>query len=126
MNFIPGTLVRHGTTLMFQCPAFTAPLPAPLDALLSRRESQRVTLGIRPKDMQIQLPEKEAVGTAEVTLREPIGSDLYLQVQLSNELVCKVRTDADNPLQRGEVVTFAFHAPRLHFFDVATGNSLLN
>ncbi len=126
MNFIPGTLARHGATLMFQCPAFTAPLPAPLDALLSRRESQRVTLGIRPKDMQIQLPEREAVGTAEVTLREPIGSDLYLQVQLSNELVCKVRTDADNPLQRGEVVTFAFHAPRLHFFDVATGNSLLN
>ena len=99
MNFIPGTLVRNGATLMFQCPAFAAPLPTPLDALLSRRESQRVKLGIRPKDMQIQLPERQAVGKAEVILREPIGSDLYLQVKISNELVCKVRTDADNPLQ---------------------------
>jgi multiple sugar transport system ATP-binding protein len=125
MNFIAGTLAQNDNTLQFHCPAFTYTLSLRLQATLVRKGSQQVKLGVRPKDIRIQLPEEKAVGKAEVLLREPVGSDLYLQMKFSDELLCKVRTDADNPLQRGDVVTFGFHEQRLHFFDAETGDSLL-
>ncbi|RMF86701.1 MAG: ABC transporter ATP-binding protein [Nitrospinota bacterium] len=125
MNFLPGVLRQEGETLQFHSPAFTYTLPSPLLPSLSRHARRNVKLGIRPKDIRIQVPEEEAIGKAEVLLREPVGSDLYLQMKFSDAILCKVRTDADNPLQRGDVTTFAFNEQRLHFFDASTGDSLL-
>lgn len=125
MNFISGTLQQNGDSYTFHCSAFTYALPPHVRTALQHKGGRRIKLGVRPKDIRIELPEDKAIGKAEVLLREPVGSDLYLQLKLSDDLVCKIRTDADNPLQRGDIVTFGFYEQRMHFFDAETGESLL-
>ena len=56
-------------------------------------------------------------------VREPIGSDLFLTVDLSGEAL-KLRTDPALALDRGDPVRFRFNPAKLHLFDGSTGVNL--
>ncbi|MCY3555292.1 MAG: ABC transporter ATP-binding protein [Gemmatimonadetes bacterium] len=62
---------------------------------------------------------------AKVVVREPMGSDLYLTVDVGGNNV-KVRTRPDVRFDRGDSVSLSFDPEKLHLFDGETGVSLLN
>ena len=65
----------------------------------------------------------QSVGRAEVVVREPMGSDLYLTVDLGGSNV-KVRTRPENRLDRGDKVELYFDPGKIHLFDGESGNTL--
>ena len=62
---------------------------------------------------------------ASVVVREPMGSDLYLTVDVGGSNV-KVRTRPDNRADRGDVLDLFFDPGKIHLFDGETGVSLLS
>ena len=60
---------------------------------------------------------------AEVVVREPMGSDLYLTVDVGGSNV-KVRTGPDNQMDRGDGTDLFFDPGKIHLFDGQTGESL--
>ena len=62
---------------------------------------------------------------ASVVVREPMGSDLYLTVDVGGSNV-KVRTRPDNRADRGDVLDLFFDPDKLHFFNRESGNNLMN
>ena len=61
---------------------------------------------------------------ASVVVREPMGSDLYLTVDVGGSNV-KVRARPDVRFDRGDDVDLAFDPENLHLFDGETGKALL-
>ena len=61
---------------------------------------------------------------ASVVVREPMGSDLYLTVDVGGSNV-KVRTRPDIRFDRGDDVDLSFDLEKIHLFDRGTGVSLL-
>ena len=62
---------------------------------------------------------------ASVVVREPMGSDLYLTVDVGGSNV-KVRTRPDNRMDRGDGVELYFDPVKLHLFNQESGNNLMN
>ena len=60
---------------------------------------------------------------ASVVVREPMGSDLYLTVDVGGSNV-KVRTRPDNRADRGDVLDLFFDPGKIHLFDGESGESL--
>ena len=67
----------------------------------------------------------QSVGRAEVVVREPMGSDLYLTVDVGGSNV-KVRTRPENRLDRGDNVELYFDPVTIHLFDGESGESLIS
>ena len=61
---------------------------------------------------------------ATVVVREPMGSDLYLTVDVGGSNV-KVRTRPDVCFDRGDVVDLLFDEEKVHLFDGETGVALI-
>ena len=66
----------------------------------------------------------EPAARATVVVREPMGSDLYLTVDVGGGNV-KVRTRPDNRADRGDGVELYFDPRKIHLFDGESGESLL-
>ena len=64
-----------------------------------------------------------SVARASVVVREPMGSDLYLTVDVGGNNV-KVRTRPDVRFDRGDTVDLSFDPEKLHLFDGESGTSL--
>ena len=64
-----------------------------------------------------------SVARASVVVREPMGSDLYLTVDVGGNNV-KVRTRPDVRFDRGDSVNLFFDPEKLHLFDGESGTSL--
>ncbi|MYA78822.1 MAG: ABC transporter ATP-binding protein [Gemmatimonadetes bacterium] len=60
---------------------------------------------------------------APVVVREPMGSDLYLTVDVGGNNV-KVRTRPEVRFDRGDIVDLSFDPENLHLFDGETGEAL--
>ena len=61
---------------------------------------------------------------ASVVVREPMGSDLYLTVNVGGSNV-KVRTRPDVRFDRGDDVDLSFDPEKIHLFDGTTGEALI-
>ena len=61
---------------------------------------------------------------ASVVVREPMGSDLYLTVDVGGSNV-KVRTRPDNRMDKGDGVELYFDPAKIHLFDGESGISLV-
>ncbi len=66
-----------------------------------------------------------SVGRAEVVVREPMGSDLFLTVDVGGSNV-KVRTRPENRMDRGDNVELYFDPGKIHLFDGESGEALLD
>ena len=89
---------------------------------------REVFLGARAEDIGIESetnpgPDNTPVARASVVVREPMGSDLYLTVDVGGSNV-KVRTRPDSRVDRGDVLDVFFDPGKIHLFDGQTGVSL--
>ncbi|MFC4448859.1 ABC transporter ATP-binding protein [Halorussus aquaticus] len=82
----------------------------------------RVRIGIRPEDVSVSGPGRNAVETT-VEVIEPVGSDNYLHLGVGEDFIARVASDVEP--EQGESIHVAFDASDLHFFDADDGESLL-
>lgn len=102
-------------------------LPLPPGLPVQMRPGQAVTVGIRPEDVAVQVPEAEADAWQGVIEEREV--DFGRQVQLVHLRLAsgaKVTGQADvrARLAQGERVRIAFDPAALHFFDGETGQRL--
>jgi len=118
MNFLDGQVSDTARGAALVGDGFSVPLTQP-HAHLSR--GQRVTIGIRPEDIEI-VPGGDGIQTT-ISLVEPMGSATILHAPVGGKLVA-IETEKTTPLRTGDSVTLIFPADRIHVFDPATGVAL--
>ena len=89
---------------------------------------REVFLGVRAEDIGIDSETNPGPGStpaarASVVVREPMGSDLFLTVDVGGTDV-KVRTRPDNRMDRGDGADLFFDPGKIHLFDGQTGESV--
>ena len=131
MNLLPGELAGEDGSMQFVAPGgFAQPLPDRLSDAARRSLRRSVYLGIRPESILVrgdgmQSPPRGASWqSAPVYIQEPLGSDLYLTLEMGGTQV-RARTSPDLLVVAGDRVDLAFDPAKLHLFDAETGNSLL-
>ncbi len=118
---------------------FSCGVPASMAEQIKQPEGRKVSLGVRAEDIGInEAPSSagsasetgsqtgymdQSVGRAEVVVREPMGSDLYLTVDVGGSNV-KVRTRPDSRSDKGDVLDLFFDLDKIHLFDEESGNSI--
>jgi multiple sugar transport system ATP-binding protein len=123
MNFFTGRLEGG----QFVSPALRTALTPGTVARLRASAPAEVKLGVRPEDVSLApggAAENGICIEGRVSVREPVGSDVFLTVEVNGE-VLKLRAEPDCPLDRGDTVRFRFNAGRLHLFCARSGESLL-
>ncbi|MDF9746904.1 ABC transporter ATP-binding protein [Natrinema salsiterrestre] len=87
-------------------------------------DSSRYTLGIRPENVRIADGGGSNTITAAIDVVEPVGSDNFLHLDVSNEFIARV--DSDVGLEPGDRVTLTFDESDVHLFDPETGRNVLD
>jgi multiple sugar transport system ATP-binding protein len=82
----------------------------------------RVTIGERPEDMRIVVPE-DGDFRAQVFTAELLGDSALVTVRLGQKLVA-VKAEKDCPARIGDVVGVSLGRAALHFFDATSGERL--
>jgi ABC-type sugar transport system ATPase subunit len=119
MNMLPGGVTAIDGETHFQA-AERGFAPWSMAALGARPRSAEVTLGVRPEHVRLTRGDGGPV-TGTVELVEPVGSVTYVDVRVGATLL-KASTDPADDFQDGEPVLVDFVAPRVLFFDTATGD----
>jgi ABC-type sugar transport system ATPase subunit len=123
MNLIPGRFENASET---DEPRFVAPdLSLRLGNFGQNVPNAEGTLGVRAEDISLVPPTTTGALPGRVSLVEPVGSDVFLDVALGPETSCVVRASADIDLAEGDPVHLRFATNKLHLFD-GTGNRLAN
>ncbi len=141
INLLKGVLEQSGSSgWRVVGEGFACEVATSMVERMEQPEGREVSLGVRAEDIGIdEAPSSagpatetggrtgnkdQSVGRAEVVVREPMGSDLYLTVDVGGTNV-KVRTRPDNPADRGDVLDLFFDPGKIHLFDGQTGESLI-
>jgi multiple sugar transport system ATP-binding protein len=127
MNFFEGGLERRSDgVLEFRCEAFACEIAPQIAERLKSHADKSVRLGIRPEDIEIQpsTPNSQSLTPATVSVREPMGSDLFLTLEM-NGVTFKARTHPDLPFDRGDTVGVRFVPHKVHLFDKTSGKTML-
>jgi multiple sugar transport system ATP-binding protein len=124
MNLVAGTLEIVGGEWHFRSPHVDALLSPEVLSVseLDHESGAPVQFGLRPEHFQVGPPGQDGAIQGRVHFLEPIGSDLYLTVEVG-EATLQVRTDPDSPLRPGENVSLTFDPWRVHVFG-ADGHNL--
>lgn len=113
MNLFEGTIIASDDGFCFDGP-FSVPLDKRLNSL---SEGQAVSLGIRSEDVSIAAEDGPDTVTGQVSLVEPVGSDTYLNVNLTDDVFFKVRVSATSSYREGERVRLKVAPENIHLFD---------
>jgi multiple sugar transport system ATP-binding protein len=116
MNFLSGTLAADDGALAFTATGIHYRLPPVVADAGRRAPSASVVLGVRPEDVALAGPADGQVTPAEVYISEPLGSDLFLTLDIGGQHI-KARVDPDLEVGVGETVRVTFDERRLHLFD---------
>jgi multiple sugar transport system ATP-binding protein len=122
MNLIRGTLQSAAGGWSFRSQNIDVPLSSDTISEHEGQPSADVRFGLRPEHFRIGPPGTDGGIPGRVQFLEPVGSDLYLTVEIGDTSV-QVRTDPDSPLQPGENLTLLFDPWRVHVFG-ADGHNL--
>ena len=133
INLLKGVLERSGSTgddWQVVGDGFTCNVAQSLVDRIVDPLGREVYLGVRAEDIGIESETNSEPGTtpvarASVVVREPMGSDLYLTVDVGGSNV-KIRTRPDSRVDRGDVLNVFFDPEKIHLFDGQTGEALLN
>ena len=149
INLLKGTIERSGGGWRVVGEGYACGVAASVVERMKPMDGQEVLLGVRAEDIGVgevtaagsageepdaetavaPTPDSESENTrtaarASVVVREPMGSDLYLTVDVGGSNV-KVRTKPDVRFDRGDSVDLFFDLEKIHLFDGETGVSLL-
>lgn len=123
MNFVDGEIAQQDGTLYFRRGKIRYPLPERLARRLQERgASSGVTLGIRPETIGVT-HEGPAGLEGIVYVEEPLGSDVFLTVQVENTNII-VRTDPEFRAGFGDPVRLHFNPQKIYLFDQKTGDAI--
>ncbi|MEZ4860497.1 MAG: ABC transporter ATP-binding protein [Caldilineaceae bacterium] len=124
MNFIDGELMHEGETLFFQRGHVRYHIPTQWARTLAQQNlrSGKITLGARPESIGIEHEGGTGIeGT--VYVEEPLGSDIFLTVDVSGVNVI-VRTDPDFHYAIGDSVKLQLNPNKLYFFNAENGQAI--
>ena len=123
MNFFDGQLQNGGDQWLVKGEGYTCEFtPAPTQCLIENASAE-VQLGVRPEDIEV-LTSESPTAQANVVVREPLGSDLFLTLELEG-VPFKARTHPDARIDRGDTVPIRFKSTKVHLFNRTTGAALL-
>ncbi len=144
INLLRGVLSRDGASdWRVKGEGFACPVSSSMVERIELPEGREVYLGVRAEDIGIggesnsalqglkggqsveqTPPASPPAARASVVVREPMGSDLYLTVDIGDSFV-KIRTRPDNRMDKGDNLDLFFDPGKIHLFDGETGGSLL-
>ena len=123
MNFFDGQLQNGGDQWLVKGEGYTCEVTPGQTQRLTENASAEVQLGVRPEDIEV-LPSESPTAHATVVVREPLGSDLFLTLELEG-VTFKARTHPDARIDRGDTVPIRFKPTKVHLFNRTTGATLL-
>ena len=123
MNFFDGQLQNGGDQWLVKGQGYNCEFTPTPAQRLSENASAEVQLGVRPEDIEV-LPSESPTAQANVVVREPLGSDLFLTLELEG-VTFKARTHPDARIDRGDTVPIRFKPTKVHLFNRTTGATLL-
>ena len=123
MNFFDGQLQNGGDQWLVKGQGYTCEFTPGQTQRLTENASSEVQLGVRPEDIEV-LPSESPTAQANVVVREPLGSDLFLTLELEG-VTFKARTHPDARIDRGDNVPIRFRPTKVHLFNRTTGVTLL-
>ena len=123
MNFFDGQLQNGGDQWSVKGKGYTCEFTPGQTQRLNEDVSTEVQLGVRPEDIEV-LPSEAPTAQANVVVREPLGSDLFLTLELEG-VTFKARTHPDARIDRGDSVPIRFTPTKVHLFNRTTGATLL-
>jgi multiple sugar transport system ATP-binding protein len=112
MNLFEGRIVTTDGERRFVGP-FTVPLSA---GVLPGVPDSEVVLGVRPEDVALSTDGAADALSGVVELGERIGSDVYLNVRISDATTIVISADASNRIREGETVRMQIPQRNLCFF----------
>jgi multiple sugar transport system ATP-binding protein len=131
MNLLPGEIVNSDGAARFTAPGLDLALPSRLADGVQRAPRPSVFIGVRPESIVVRgegidsPPRGASWIAASVYIQEPLGSDLFLTLDIGGAHV-KARTSPDLALRAGDRVEVAFEPAKLHVFDRESGTTLLS
>ncbi|MBP2252363.1 multiple sugar transport system ATP-binding protein [Halarchaeum solikamskense] len=84
-----------------------------------------LVLGIRPEDIHIAEADAENAIETILDVREPVGSDNYLYLEMEGVEECRVRVPGDVKPREGEALTVSFDEDDIHLFRASDGENIL-
>jgi multiple sugar transport system ATP-binding protein len=124
MNLIEGNIVRENDQFYFQWDSVKIPLSFERVGQLSH-SAEKFILGIRPESLIVSTPEKNRDLIGEIYVKEPLGSDVFLTVDMGHELI-KIRITPEASSSLEDYVSVRFDENKICFFDQGTGKAIRN
>jgi multiple sugar transport system ATP-binding protein len=125
MNFIPGHVTEDGPVGVCLDSDVVIPIPEDRSAALAGRRGHKVELGVRPEDIDLRTPGKDAPGfSATVEVIEPMGANDTVYLGLGPSSVIATLPPG-LPITEGEASEFVVNTDRAHVFDVETEVALV-
>jgi multiple sugar transport system ATP-binding protein len=117
MNLLPGRLeAGTGQMAIRLADGSTIDLPASVAAA----PGTEIIVGIRPEHLK---PSTGAGFKVHITQVEPTGPEIHIYAELAGQEICSITSDR-LAVTRGDTITVAPLADRIHVFDAASGKRL--
>lgn len=126
MNFLDVTVndLQDGVALETEDPECRVDLaPTYGSDIAESLDNEHFRLGVRPENVQLYPDAGEAVAEATVRVVEPVGSDNYIHLDLTDDFIA--RTAATVEPATGETVPVGFDVEHIHLFHPETGENIL-
>ncbi len=129
MNMVDGNIVAENGSLRFRNDAGHVDLliSEAHKSALEQYAGKKVTFGIRPEDMHENETQTAKPGhslTANVEVVEPMGSEIYLHVNVGGfTATARIKSDTEPEVNRPHVLDIAMD--KAHYFDVDTEKAIV-
>jgi len=126
MNFLRVGVAAGAGGMVLEGPGFRLPVPPEHAPRVEPFRGQHLTLGIRPEDLRPAGPGDPAESTIEapITVVEPLGSDQFLELDLTGTPVI-ARLDAHLRVRAHDRIRLVAAPGKVHLFDPATERAIL-
>jgi multiple sugar transport system ATP-binding protein len=128
MNFLDATVVGREGGIYLDFGEFRLRVPDELAPEVQGLSGQSVVFGIRPEDIYdrlfAQAMRPEAMVSAKVDVKEPMGSDLFLYLRIGGRTI-HARMNPATQVEVGGSMEVYFDMGKMHLFDKASGETLV-
>jgi multiple sugar transport system ATP-binding protein len=127
MNFLECDLIKDITAVHFESDSISFTLPNTGIRSSSKPLPNRITIGIRPKDIHILEDENilDIKMKGEITFTEMLGDDSIIEVNTGSSLIRVANANSNLDLSIGHVIMLGIPYSKVHFFDTDNGKRIL-
>jgi multiple sugar transport system ATP-binding protein len=127
MNFLECDITEDITAVHFKSESISFKLPKTGIRSSSKPLPKRITMGMRPKDINIledgDLAEIKMNG--EITFMEMLGDDSIIEVKTGSSLIRVANANSNLDLSAGRVIMLGIPYNKVHLFDRENGKRIL-